>query len=152
MILMAREMLRDLVIKLRNAYLRLFWKYAVHPSARISFSAFMDRTYPQNISVGEYSIVTRGVVIMSHDFSRGGEALKTIIGKNCLIGVNAIILPGVEIGDEVVVGAGSVVTRSIPSNSLAVGNPAKVIRRIKTGEYGMILEEHGVDYQGLSGA
>ena len=54
-----------------------------------------------------------------------------IIGKNVWIGTHSIILRGVTIGDNAVIGAGSVVTRSIPANTVAVGNPAKVIRRLK---------------------
>lgn len=50
------------------------------------------------------------------------------IGDRCWIGANAIILPGVTIGNNVVVGSGSVVTKDIPNNSIAVGNPAKVIK------------------------
>lgn len=53
------------------------------------------------------------------------------IGKDCWLGGNVIVLPGVTIGDRVVIGAGSVVTKDIPSDSLAVGNPAKVIRNIE---------------------
>ncbi len=52
------------------------------------------------------------------------------IGDNVWIGSRVMILPGVEIGNNTVIGAGSVVTRSIPSNCLAVGVPAKVIRQI----------------------
>ncbi len=52
------------------------------------------------------------------------------IGNNVFIGDNVTILKGVSIGDNAVVGNGSVVTKSIPSNSLAVGNPAKVIREL----------------------
>ena len=52
------------------------------------------------------------------------------IGKDCWIGGNAIICPGVTIGDGCTIGAGSVVTKDIPANSLAVGNPAKVIRKL----------------------
>ena len=78
MILKAREILRAWVISLRNLYLRLFWGHDIHPTTIVSFSAFMDRTCPQNISIGEYSIITRGVVIMSHDFSRGGGGLEDI--------------------------------------------------------------------------
>lgn len=51
------------------------------------------------------------------------------IGENCWIGEKAIILPGVAIGDNAVIGAGSVVTRDIPANTIAVGNPARVIKR-----------------------
>lgn len=52
------------------------------------------------------------------------------IGHNVWIGGSSTILPGVTIGDNCVIGAGSVVTRDIPANSLAVGNPARVIRTI----------------------
>mgnify|MGYP003295211997 CR=1 FL=1 len=53
-----------------------------------------------------------------------------VIGKNCWICSGALILPGVTIGDNTVIGAGAVVTKDIPSNVLAVGNPAKVIKNL----------------------
>ena len=52
----------------------------------------------------------------------------TYIGKRCFIAVNATILSGVQIGDEVIVGAGAVVTKDVPSNVIVAGNPAKIIR------------------------
>lgn len=52
------------------------------------------------------------------------------IGKNCWIGAGALILPGVTIGDNTVIGAGSVVTKDIPANVVAVGNPCRVMREI----------------------
>ena len=52
------------------------------------------------------------------------------IGHNCWIGAGAIILPGVSIGDHTVVGAGSVVTKDLPANVVAVGNPCRVLREI----------------------
>lgn len=52
------------------------------------------------------------------------------IGRNCWIGAGAIILPGVTIGDNTVVGAGSVVTKDLPANVVAVGNPCRVLREI----------------------
>ena len=52
------------------------------------------------------------------------------IGRNYWIGAGAIILPGITIGDNVVVGADSVVTKDIPDNVVAVGNPCKVLRKI----------------------
>ncbi len=61
-------------------------------------------------------------------------ALPITIGKNCWIGGSAIILPGVTIGDNCVIGAGSVVTKDIPPNSIAVGNPARVIKEIDNGQ------------------
>lgn len=52
------------------------------------------------------------------------------IGKNCWLGAGVIVLPGVTIGDNSVIGAGSVVTKDIPPNVVAVGNPCKVMRQI----------------------
>ena len=52
------------------------------------------------------------------------------IGNDCWIGGNSVICPGVTIGNGCVIGAGSIVTKDIPNNSLAVGNPAKVIREL----------------------
>ena len=64
--------------------------------------------------------------------NKGLEYAKPIkVGNNVWIGGNVIVLPGVTIGDNVVIGAGSVVNKDIPSNSVAVGNPCKVIKEIK---------------------
>lgn len=52
------------------------------------------------------------------------------IGKNCWLGAGVIVLPGVSIGDNTVIGAGSIVTRDIPANVIAVGNPCRVMRSI----------------------
>lgn len=52
------------------------------------------------------------------------------IGRNCWLGAGVIVLPGVTIGDNSVIGAGSVVTKDIPSNVVAVGNPCRVLRKI----------------------
>ena len=57
-------------------------------------------------------------------------ALPIKIGSGCWLGGGVIVLPGVTIGDGSVIGAGSVVTKDIPANSLAVGNPCRVIRKI----------------------
>lgn len=58
-------------------------------------------------------------------------ALPVTIGHNVWIGGSVTILPGVTIGDNVTIGAGSVVVKDIPSDSIAVGNPARVIKNIK---------------------
>jgi maltose O-acetyltransferase len=58
------------------------------------------------------------------------NALPISIGDDCWIGGNSVICPGVTIGKGCVIGAGSVVTKDIPDNSLAVGNPAKIIRKL----------------------
>lgn len=52
------------------------------------------------------------------------------IGRNCWLGAGVIVLPGVTIGDNTVIGAGSVVTRDLPGNVVAVGNPCRVLRPV----------------------
>lgn len=52
------------------------------------------------------------------------------IGKNCWLGAGVIVLPGITIGDNSVIGAGSVVTKDVPENVVAVGNPCRVLREI----------------------
>lgn len=52
------------------------------------------------------------------------------IGRNCWLGAGVIVLPGINIGDNVVIGAGSIVTKDIPSNVVAVGNPCRVLRPV----------------------
>ena len=64
------------------------------------------------------------------EYVRHTYALPVTIEDGCWIGGGTVILPGVSIGKGSVIGAGSVVTKSIPANSLAVGNPCRVIRKI----------------------
>lgn len=64
--------------------------------------------------------------------NKGLEYAKPIkVGNNVWIGGNVCVLPGVTIGDNCVIGAGSVVNKNIPKNSIAVGNPCKVIKRLE---------------------
>ncbi len=58
------------------------------------------------------------------------QSLQVILKKGCWIGANAILLPGVTIGINSVIGAGSIVTKSIPDYCVAVGNPAKIVKKI----------------------
>lgn len=69
-----------------------------------------------------------------NEYFRRTFALPVTIGDGCWIGGGVIILPGITIGNGSVIGAGSVVTKSIPANSLAVGNPCKVLRKINESQ------------------
>lgn len=62
------------------------------------------------------------------------------IGDNVWIGGNATIMPGVTIGSNVTIGAGSVVTKDIPDNVIAAGNPCRVIREVKEGDINGIID------------
>lgn len=84
------------------------------------------------IEIGDDVTIAPRVHILAHDASTKRELGYTKIGRvtignHVFIGAGGVILPNVHIGNQVVIGAGSVVTHDIPDNSLAVGNPAKVI-------------------------
>ena len=64
-----------------------------------------------------------------NDYKKHKKAPPIIIGNDVWIGANTVILPSVQIGNNVVIGAGSVVIKNIPDNSIAVGNPCKVIKK-----------------------
>ena len=92
---------------------------------------------PYLIEIGDNVRITADVKFETHDggvgiFRKEHEGInifgKIKIGNNSFIGHNSIIMPGVTIGDNVVVGAGSVVTKSIPSNSVVAGVPAHIIQ------------------------
>lgn len=71
------------------------------------------------------------------------------IGENCWIGAGAIILPGITIGRNVVVGAGSVVTRDLPDNVVAVGNPCRVLREVGPHDREYYFKDWKIDYSAL---
>lgn len=89
------------------------------------------------IEIGDGSLIGHNTTIatLNHDFNPAKRQNLTPrpvkIGKNVWIGSDCTILPGVEIGDGAIIGAGSVVTKSIPANTIAVGNPARVIKEIE---------------------
>ncbi len=96
------------------------------------------------LEIGSKVAISSGVHIYTHDTSfhkamntpklpEGAHVLRAPvkIGNNVQIGANSIILPGVTIGDNVIIGALSLVNKDIPSNSIAVGNPCKVIKNIE---------------------
>ena len=72
----------------------------------------------------------RNSVIIDGESKRVCYAKPVKIGNDCWFGANVVVCPGVTIGDGVVIGAGSVVTKDIPSNVIAVGNPCRVLREI----------------------
>lgn len=98
---------------------------------------YIDEAFPFMLCIGDNVNITLGVHILNHDYSWSvlkskyntvlGGVGKVSIGNNVFIGVNSTILMNTKIGDNVIIGAGSVVHGRIPSNCVVAGNPAKII-------------------------
>ena len=89
-------------------------------------------TFGDNIFIApNCGFYTAGHPVDAAERNKGLEYARPItVGDNVWFGAHVCVLPGVTIGDNCVIGAGSVVTRDIPSDSVAVGNPCRVIRKI----------------------
>ena len=71
------------------------------------------------------------------------------IGKNRWIGAGVVILPGISIGDNVVIGAGGVVTKNLPSNVVTVGNPCKVLRKVNERDRKFYFRDRKIEWDML---
>ena len=106
-----------------------------------------------HIYIGDYTLIGPNVVIASagHPLlpelrEKGYQYNAPVhIGKNCWLGAGVIIVPGITIGDNAVIGAGSVVTKDIPSNVLAVGNPCRVLREINEHDREYYFKDRRID-------
>ena len=124
---------------IRVAFYNRFWGMSVDPTARISLSAKLDRTYPKGVHIHRRSWVAFGATILTHDRTRGIYK-DTVVEENCFIGARSIVMPGVRIGHNSIVAAGAVVTKNVPPRSIVAGNPAQIIRSdIEVGRYGRFL-------------
>jgi len=95
-------------------------------------------TEPFLVSLGDDVCVAGGVSFLTHDgaarlLAKRRPAVQKLgritVGNACFIGQNALILPGTSIGENCIIGAGAVVSGTIPANSLVAGNPARVVGR-----------------------
>lgn len=106
--------------------------YDIPYSTIIERDCILDKLYPKGIHIGENCLIANGTVILTHDHCKRVDKMPymidTYIGDNCFIGIRAFIMPGVKIGNQVIVGSMSVVTKDVPSNCIVAGNPAKIIK------------------------
>lgn len=115
---------------------------------------------PYLINIGNHVRINSGVIFVTHDggvwvlrdmcpeYSDIDIVGKIKIGDNVHIGTNAVIMPGVNIGNNCIIGCGAIVTKSVPDNSVAAGIPAKVIEDI--GTYVNKNKDNFVHTKGLS--
>lgn len=111
--------------------------FNIHCGENVYFNVNCVVLDTMKITIGSHVLFGPGVQIYAASHPLDPETRKTLelskpvnIGDNCWIGGGAIILPGVSIGNNCVIGAGAVVTKDIPDDSMAAGNPAKVIKKL----------------------
>jgi acetyltransferase-like isoleucine patch superfamily enzyme len=106
----------------------------------IGMDCILDSSFPELIDIQDNVTISFRVMIICHDDAKGiintssnrddCSVAKVTLKKGCYIGAGAIILPGVIVGENAIVGAGSVVTKDINDNVTVAGVPARVIKKI----------------------
>jgi len=124
--------------KKREAYINNLVKNGLKlgKNVEIISNFFFDPSHCYLISIGDNCTICPNVRLITHDASTKKKINYTKLGKidiedNCFIGDSSIILPNVTIGRNSIIGAGSVVTKDIQANSIAAGNPVKVISSVE---------------------
>lgn len=145
-----REKKRSYLRKLERNGLRLGRNVAIVDTF------FFDPSHCFLISIGDNCTLAPGVRLIAHDASTKQFLGYTKIGcitirENCFLGDSVIVLPGVSIGPSSIIGAGSVVTRTIPEHVVAAGNPARIICSLeqyleKTASAAENTTVHGAEY------
>jgi acetyltransferase-like isoleucine patch superfamily enzyme len=121
-------------------YFKFDWYWKPGPNIVIGDRVFIGRNVELNIQgrieIGNDCLIASGCVFIDHDHGmdlnepmrvQPQKSYPILIGHNVWIGANAVILKGVNIREGAVVGAGSIVTKSIPANEIWCGNPARKI-------------------------
>lgn len=149
--------------KIFEIYKRTFWSYAKQAKVAgviIGESNFISSKFwdaePYLIKIGSHCQITDGVKFYTHGGAGGARKWypkfdvfgKVTIGDYVYIGNHSLIMPGVTIGDNVLIAAGSIVTKSIPSNVVVAGNPAKYVCTVE--EYIEKNKKYNTDSKGLS--
>ena len=101
----------------------------------IGSSVHLDGIYPNLIEIGEGCIITSGTRILTHFYKTTDRRFyigKVSIGSHVFIGMNTLIINAVDIGDNAIIGAGSIVNRDIPANEVWAGNPIRFIKKIES--------------------
>jgi len=122
-----------------NSIIRYFRKKGMKIGADCLFNTMSFSTEPYLIEIGDHVAIASGTVFITHDagircfrkdFPQDDIFGKIIIGNNVFIGENSTILLNTDVGDNCIIGAGSVVRGKFPADSVIVGNPAKVITKM----------------------
>lgn len=105
-------------------------------NVEIGYFVFIDNRYPELIEIEDNATITSNCTILAHDLSMrfidGTEMVgKVVIKKSAFLGMNTTIMPGVTIGENCIIGCGSIVTTDTEKNSIYVGAPARKIKNLE---------------------
>jgi acetyltransferase-like isoleucine patch superfamily enzyme len=98
----------------------------------------IDGINPHLVSIGDYAVIGAQSALLAHCPIHGGKPVS--VGAYSYIAYGALILPGVSIGKCCIIGAGAVVTRSVPDETIVAGNPALVLRKLTPEEKEHLLD------------
>ena len=123
---------------IESPYFANWGGHHVHLGSNVYANAGLKLVDDTHIHIGDCTMLGPNVVIATAGHPIDPELrsqglqynMPVHIGTNCWLGAGTLVMPGVTIGDNTVIGAGSVVTRDIPANVVAVGNPCRVLRPI----------------------
>lgn len=95
----------------------------------IGMNGYMEDYLPQNVLIEDQVTISFGVTFIAHGQKRNmtNEEKTIILRSRCYIGATAVILPAVEVGEEAIVGASAVVTKSVPPGAIVAGSPARIL-------------------------
>ncbi len=151
------EAVKDLLGVSEGAFINppFYCDYGTHIEVGKNFFANYNCTILDvaKVKIGDYCQMAPNVAVYTaghpiHPYSRDSMyeyGKEVTIGDHVWIGGNTVICPGVHIGDNVVIGAGSVVTRDLPDWTVAAGNPCRVIRKITDQDKRLLFRDEEID-------
>ncbi len=115
-------------LSVKNWLYRTFLRMKIGTQTSFALMVMPDIMFPEKITIGNNSIIGYNTTILAHEYLikeyRIGEV---VIGDEVMIGANTTILPGISIGDQAIVSAGTLVHKDVPEGSFVGGNPMRVI-------------------------
>lgn len=155
------EMLKDIFAEVgENCYIEQpfyanFGGKHVHLGKQVYANFHLTLVDDTHIYIGDYTMLgpnvtlaTAGHPILPELRVKGLQFNMPVhIGRNCWLGAGVVVMPGVTIGDNSVIGAGSIVTKDIPANVVAVGNPCRVLRKIGEHDREYYYKDKKINYE-----
>ena len=118
------------IIRAKLWVYRHLLKMEIGNHTAFAFKVVPDLLHPEYITIGKNCIIGYNTTILTHEFLVDEFRTGYVhIGNNTMIGANVTILPGVKIGSNVKIGAGSIVSKNIPDNVVAFGNPIQIYNK-----------------------